>query len=101
MISSNLMISFLNPCILYRWTSLRESVDAFQELLNSAQGLQAFKLACQEVEQWMTEKSLLLASSPEEQEQDFAGVLALQRKLSTVERDLAAIQVTSSSLLVT
>ena len=41
----------------------------------------------------MKDKSRLLNSAADDKEQDFAGVLALQRKLSTIERDLAAIQV--------
>jgi len=75
-----------------KWTALRGSIDLHQDQLVSAEGLQKFNMECQEMEEWMKDKSRLLNSAADDKEQDFAGVLALQRKLSTIERDLAAIQ---------
>ena len=42
---------------------------------------------------WIKDKARLLTPAADDSEKDLAGVLALQRKLSTMERDLAAIQV--------
>ena len=46
---------------------------------------------------WIKDKARLLTPSSDDNEKDLAGVLALQRKLSTMERDLAAIQVSTAA----
>ena len=64
-------------------------------MLSSAKGLHEFQLECDETEEWMKEKARLLASTGEGplNECDLEAVISLQRKLSSMERDLAAIQV--------
>jgi len=80
-----------------RWNSLRALLDSRRDLLLSAKSLQGFKLECDETEGWIREKARVLAGTggPDQGlgDQDLSGVIALQRKLSSMERDLAAIQV--------
>ena len=78
-----------------RWNELRSLLEICRETLSSAKGLQEFRLECDETEEWMREKARLLASTGEGplNECDLESVVSLQRKLSSMERDLAAIQV--------
>nr|CAB3266546.1 spectrin beta chain, non-erythrocytic 1-like [Phallusia mammillata] len=79
-----------------RWNALRALLDERRDVLSSAKGLQGFKLECDETEGWIKEKARVLAGAGGTDEpmsdRDLAGVVALQRKLSSMERDLAAIQ---------
>ncbi|XP_076810469.1 spectrin beta chain, non-erythrocytic 1-like isoform X3 [Clavelina lepadiformis] len=78
-----------------RWAALRELLEERRELLASAKGLHGFCLECDETEGWIKDKARLLAGSGGDDQlnnRDLAGVVALQRKLSSMERDLAAIQ---------
>uniref|UniRef100_F6Q5V5 Spectrin beta chain n=1 Tax=Ciona intestinalis TaxID=7719 RepID=F6Q5V5_CIOIN len=68
-----------------RWNALRALLEERREVLSSAKGLHGFKLECEETEGWIKDKARVLAAGAE-------GVVALQRKLSSMERDLAAIQ---------
>ncbi|XP_078593450.1 spectrin beta chain, non-erythrocytic 1-like isoform X45 [Branchiostoma floridae x Branchiostoma japonicum] len=74
-----------------RWAALRELVDAKKEDLNSAMGIQNFHIECNETISWIRDKAKLI-SSTEDLGNDLAGVMALQRRLTGMERDLAAIQ---------
>nr|XP_026689485.1 spectrin beta chain, non-erythrocytic 1 isoform X2 [Ciona intestinalis] len=77
-----------------RWNALRALLEERREVLSSAKGLHGFKLECEETEGWIKDKARVLAAGAEDQltDRDLAGVVALQRKLSSMERDLAAIQ---------
>ena len=63
------------------------------EKLKLAERLQGFKKDCEEVDVWMKEKADLLKEDANVEQLDMNGILTLQRKLSTTERDLSAIQV--------
>uniref|UniRef100_H2ZPE1 Spectrin beta chain n=1 Tax=Ciona savignyi TaxID=51511 RepID=H2ZPE1_CIOSA len=77
-----------------RWNALRALLEERREILASAKGLHGFKLECDETEGWIKDKARVLAAGAEDQlsDRDLAGVVALQRKLSSMELDLAAIQ---------
>ncbi|XP_078452118.1 spectrin beta chain, non-erythrocytic 1-like isoform X1 [Lampetra planeri] len=73
------------------WSDFRELVDQKKEALSSALSIQNFHLECNETKAWIREKTKVIEST-QELGNDLAGVMALQRKLSGMERDLAAIQ---------
>ncbi|KAK0150450.1 Spectrin beta chain, non-erythrocytic 1 [Merluccius polli] len=94
-----------------RWSSFRDLVDQKKEGLQSALGVQNYHLDCNETKSWIREKtkyylvysttrSVVLSSavlpqvieSTQDLGNDLAGVMALQRKLTGMERDLAAIE---------
>lgn len=62
-----------------------------KEALTSALNIQNYHLECDETTSWMREKTKVIEST-QNLGNDLAGVTALQRKLSGVERDLEAIQ---------
>ncbi|CAL8259021.1 unnamed protein product [Lota lota] len=74
-----------------RWSSFRELVDQKKEALQSALGIQNYHLDCNETKSWIREKTKVIEST-QELGNDLAGVMALQRKLTGMERDLAAIE---------
>uniref|UniRef100_A0A8C4NKB3 Spectrin beta chain n=1 Tax=Eptatretus burgeri TaxID=7764 RepID=A0A8C4NKB3_EPTBU len=74
-----------------RWSKFRELVDLKKEELQSALSIQNFHLEGNETKAWIREKTKVIEST-QEFGNDLAGVMALQRKLSGMERDLAAIQ---------
>ncbi|KAJ8387309.1 hypothetical protein AAFF_G00158050 [Aldrovandia affinis] len=74
-----------------RWSQFRELVDRKKELLVSALGVQNYHLECNETKSWIREKTKVIEST-QELGNDLAGVMALQRKLTGMERDLAAIE---------
>uniref|UniRef100_A0A668SML8 Spectrin beta chain n=1 Tax=Oreochromis aureus TaxID=47969 RepID=A0A668SML8_OREAU len=74
-----------------RWSQFRDLVDQKKESLNSALGVQNYHLECNETKSWIKEKTKVIEST-QELGNDLAGVMALQRKLTGMERDLAAIQ---------
>ncbi|XP_061889345.1 spectrin beta chain, non-erythrocytic 1-like isoform X2 [Entelurus aequoreus] len=73
-----------------RWSQFRDLVDLKKESLNSALGMQNYHLDCNETKSWIKEKTKVIDST-QELGNDLAGVMALQRKLTGMERDLAAI----------
>uniref|UniRef100_A0A8C5C867 Spectrin beta chain n=1 Tax=Gadus morhua TaxID=8049 RepID=A0A8C5C867_GADMO len=74
-----------------RWSQFRDLVDQKKESLNSALGVQNYHLDCNETKSWIREKTKVIEST-QELGNDLAGVMALQRKLTGMERDLAAIE---------
>ncbi|XP_053908532.1 spectrin beta chain, non-erythrocytic 2 isoform X2 [Cuculus canorus] len=74
-----------------RWDRFRALADQKKEALTSALNIQNFHLECDETTAWMREKTKVIEST-QGLGNDLAGVMALQRKLSGMERDLEAIQ---------
>ncbi|KAJ3610274.1 hypothetical protein NHX12_022367 [Muraenolepis orangiensis] len=74
-----------------RWSSFRDLVDQKKEALQSALGVQNYHLDCNETKSWIKEKTKVIEST-QELGNDLAGVMALQRKLTGMDRDLAAIE---------
>ncbi|XP_006638477.2 spectrin beta chain, non-erythrocytic 1 isoform X1 [Lepisosteus oculatus] len=74
-----------------RWSQFRDLVDQKKDSLNSALGVQNYHLECNETKSWIREKTKVIEST-QELGNDLAGVMALQRKLTGMERDLAAIE---------
>ena len=80
-----------NTFVLSRWSQFRDLVDLKKDSLNSALGVQNYHLECNETKSWIREKTKVIEST-QELGNDLAGVMALQRKLTGMERDLAAIE---------
>ncbi|KAM6977452.1 spectrin beta chain, non-erythrocytic 1-like [Aplochiton taeniatus] len=74
-----------------RWSQFRELVDQKKDLLVSALGVQNYHLDCNETKSWIREKTKTIEST-QDLGNDLPGVMALQRKLTGMERDLAAIE---------
>ncbi|TNM85628.1 hypothetical protein fugu_007899 [Takifugu bimaculatus] len=74
-----------------RWSQFRDLVDQKKDSLNSALGVQNYHLECNETKSWIIEKTKVIEST-QELGNDLTGVMALQRKLTGMERDLAAIE---------
>ncbi|XP_061626995.1 spectrin beta chain, non-erythrocytic 1-like isoform X2 [Phyllopteryx taeniolatus] len=74
-----------------RWSQFRDLVDQKKETLSSALGVQNYHLDCNETKSWIKEKTKVIEST-QDLGNDLAGVMALQRKVSGMERDLAAIE---------
>ena len=74
-----------------RWSQFRDLVDQKKDSLNSALGVQNYHLECNETKSWIREKTKVIEST-QELGNDLTGVMALQRKLTGMERDLAAIE---------
>ncbi|XP_040550177.1 spectrin beta chain, non-erythrocytic 2 isoform X2, partial [Gallus gallus] len=73
------------------WERFRSLADRKKDELSSALNIQNFYLECNETTAWMKEKTKIIEST-QGLANDLAGVMALQCKLSGVERDLDAIQ---------
>ncbi|KAJ1156330.1 hypothetical protein NDU88_009054 [Pleurodeles waltl] len=80
-----------------RWGQFRELVDKTKDALSSALSIQNYHLECNETKSWIREKTKVIEST-QELGNDLAGVMALQRKLTGMERDLAAIEAKLSDL---
>ena len=74
-----------------RWSQFRDLVDQKKDSLNSALGVQNYHLECNETKSWIREKTKVIEST-QDLGNDLAGVMSLQRKLTGMERDLAAIE---------
>ncbi|XP_054154264.1 spectrin beta chain-like isoform X2 [Oppia nitens] len=74
-----------------KWSELRDNSEQKREEINSAHGVQTFHIECRETISWIEEKTKLLQAT-EELGNDLTGIMTLQRRLSGMERDLAAIQ---------
>ncbi|KAF9819116.1 hypothetical protein SFRURICE_000781 [Spodoptera frugiperda] len=79
------------------WSALREKAEGKKDELKSAQGVQTFHIECRETVSWIEDKKRILQQT-DNLEMDLNGVMTLQRRLSGMERDLAAIQARISSL---
>lgn len=71
-----------------------EPVMEFDELFS----VDTFKLTAHFWQGWIHEKAKLIEST-DELGNDLAGVMTLQRRLSTMERDLAAIQAKVTNII--
>ncbi|XP_076360233.1 spectrin beta chain-like isoform X3 [Tachypleus tridentatus] len=80
-----------------RWAVLRELADQKREEINFAHGAQTFHIECRETITWIEEKTKILQAT-EDLGNDLMGIMTLQRRLSGMERDLAAIQAKLDSL---
>merc|ERR1719461_2071947 len=80
-----------------KWSSLREKSEMKREELNTAHGVQTFHIECRETVTWIEDKMRVLEQT-DELKMDLTGIMTLQRKLSGMERDLAAIQAKLDSL---
>merc|ERR1719288_679659 len=80
-----------------RWGELREKSEKKREELQSAHGVQTFHIECRETVTWIEDKMRVLEQT-DELRMDLTGIMTLQRKLSGMERDLAAIQAKLDSL---
>uniref|UniRef100_A0A8C5N0Q5 Spectrin beta chain n=1 Tax=Leptobrachium leishanense TaxID=445787 RepID=A0A8C5N0Q5_9ANUR len=74
-----------------RWNQFRQLVSEKKNALDSALDVQNYHLECNETVCWMREKTKVIEST-QSLGNDLAGVTALQRKLTGMERDLEAIQ---------
>ncbi|XP_053086825.1 spectrin beta chain, non-erythrocytic 1 isoform X2 [Pangasianodon hypophthalmus] len=74
-----------------RWSQYRDLVDRKKDALNRALGVQNYYLECNETKSWIREKTKVIEST-QDLGNDLAGVMALQRKLTGMERDLVAIE---------
>jgi len=79
------------------WAELREKAENKREELSSAHGVQTFHIECRETMSWIEDKKRILQST-DSLEMDLTGIMTLQRRLSGMERDLAAIQAKLNSL---
>uniref|UniRef100_A0A8C5B8H5 Spectrin beta chain n=1 Tax=Gadus morhua TaxID=8049 RepID=A0A8C5B8H5_GADMO len=74
-----------------RWKEFQQLADQKKLALESALNIQNYHLECNEIQSWMKEKTKVIEST-QSLGNDLAGVMALQRKLTGMERDLEAIQ---------
>lgn len=79
------------------WSRLNEKADIKRNELNSAHGVQTFYIECRETVSWIEDKKRILTETDNLQ-MDLTGVMTLQRRLSGMERDLAAIQAKLTAL---
>ncbi|XP_071744788.1 spectrin beta chain isoform X3 [Lepeophtheirus salmonis] len=80
-----------------RWADLREKAEQKREELGSAHGVQTYHIECRETVTWIEDKKRVLEQT-DELKMDLTGIMTLQRKLSGMERDLAAIETKLKSL---
>ncbi|XP_078283992.1 spectrin beta chain, non-erythrocytic 1-like isoform X2 [Rhinoraja longicauda] len=73
------------------WDQFRGLADEKKQALVSALSIQNYHLECNETTSWIKEKTKVIEST-QSLGNDLAGVMALQRKLAGMERDLEAIQ---------
>ncbi|XP_016897058.2 spectrin family protein isoform X2 [Cynoglossus semilaevis] len=74
-----------------RWAEFEKLAGQKKQALESALNIQNYHLECNEIQTWMREKTKVIEST-QSLGNDLAGVMALQRKLTGMERDLEAIQ---------
>jgi spectrin beta len=74
-----------------KWSLLRKLVDKKRDDLQSTLGVQTFVIESNETIRWIEEK-IKIVQSTEEFGKDLTGVMNMQRRLSSLERDMAAIE---------
>lgn len=79
------------------WSKLLEQAEAKRDELKSAHGVQTFYIECRETVSWIEDKKRILTETDNLQ-MDLTGVMTLQRRLSGMDRDLAAIQAKLNAL---
>lgn len=85
------------PVPLGRWREFQTMVLARREAVDSALRVHNYCVDCEETSKWIIDKTKVVEST-KDLGQDLAGVMAIQRKLSGLERDVAAIQVRVGAL---
>ncbi len=80
-----------------KWANLRKLVDRKRDDLNSTFGVQTFHIESKETISWIQDK-IRVVQSTERLGNDLSGLMQTQRKLSGLERDLAAIQAKKDQL---
>ncbi|NXD18393.1 SPTB2 protein, partial [Nothocercus nigrocapillus] len=75
------------PC---RWGRFRELVAQRRKAVDSALSLLNYCVDCEETRKWILSKTRVVEST-QDMGRDLAGVLAIQRKLYGIERELAAV----------
>ncbi|CAF3598148.1 unnamed protein product [Rotaria socialis] len=75
----------------HNWSQLRRLVDKKRDDLSSTFGVQTFHIECNETISWIQDK-IRIVQSTEDLGRDLGGVMTMQRRLSGLERDMAAIQ---------
>lgn len=73
-----------------RWEAFKAMVEDKKRKVDSAGSLHNYGLECDETEAWIKDKTRVIEST-RELGNDLAAVMAIQRKLFGIERDLAAI----------
>ncbi|XP_004371008.1 spectrin beta chain, erythrocytic [Trichechus manatus latirostris] len=74
-----------------RWQAFQTMVSERREAVNSALRVHNYCVDCEETSKWIADKTEVVEST-KDLGQDLAGVFAIQRKLSGLERDVAAIR---------
>uniref|UniRef100_A0A8C2UX42 Spectrin beta chain n=1 Tax=Chinchilla lanigera TaxID=34839 RepID=A0A8C2UX42_CHILA len=74
-----------------RWQAFQDLVSQRREAVNSALRVNNYCVDCEETGKWITDKTAVVESI-KDLGQDLAGIITIQRKLSGLERDVAAIQ---------
>uniref|UniRef100_H0WLF2 Spectrin beta chain n=2 Tax=Otolemur garnettii TaxID=30611 RepID=H0WLF2_OTOGA len=74
-----------------RWQAFQTMVSARREAVDSALRVHNYCVDCEETSKWIMDKTKMVEST-KDLGRDLAGVIAIQRKLSGLERDVAAIQ---------
>uniref|UniRef100_A0A8C9DT33 Spectrin beta chain n=1 Tax=Prolemur simus TaxID=1328070 RepID=A0A8C9DT33_PROSS len=74
-----------------RWQAFQTMVSARREAVDSALRVHNYCVDCEETSKWIADKTKVVEST-KDLGRDLAGVIAIQRKLSGLERDVAAIQ---------
>ena len=89
-LSSNQLIQDRINKLNSKWSALRKLVDKKRDDLNSTFGVQTFHIESQETISWIQDKIRVIQST-EHLGNDLSGVMQMQRRLSSLERDMAAI----------
>jgi spectrin beta len=97
LLSSNQVIQDRLDKLNKKWTQLRQLVDKKRDDLNSTFGVQTFHIESNETISWIQDK-IRVVQSTEKLGNDLSGLMQTQRKLSGLERDLAAIQAKKEQL---
>lgn len=84
-----IFISFLTP-FFHSWDKLKDDAEERKKELVACLFIQNLYCEMTETQTWMVEKSRLLASV-EDPGVDLSSVITLQRRLNTIERDIAAL----------
>lgn len=80
-----------------RWKIFQEMVAQRQKAVNFALSLHNYCVDCEETKKWILEKTKIIEST-QDLGKNLAGMIAMQRKLYGIERDLAAIQARLAAL---
>lgn len=78
--------------VLYgRWQAFQTIVSDRRQKVNSALRMHNFCVDCEEISKWIVDKTEVVKST-KDLGQDLAGIIAIQRKLSGLERDVDTIK---------